>query len=294
MIRLRAVVVTAVLTLGAVAASSGEQPVGGAGRMAPVVEQAGRPTSVVEEAGHGRLETSAAHRAGSRGAVATVVLDPGHQLGNRHHLAQIRRPVDAGGFTKPCNTTGTATNAGVPEATIVWAITQRVARVLRARGVRVVLTRSANSDRLWGPCVDARGRLANPGTSSVAADLRVSIHADGSLRRGARGFHVIAPAPGSGRGVVPVAGSARLARSLRDALVARGLATSTYTGRAGLVQRSDIATLNLSAVPAAMIETGNLRDAVDARRLTSSAGQQRVADAVARGILAALVDRRRG
>ncbi|WP_370290818.1 N-acetylmuramoyl-L-alanine amidase [Nocardioides sp.] len=288
--RLRLLVCAAALLAAASASvpTGGAAPVReGAGRATPVVERAGAPTPVVEAAGHGRADTSV------RGAVPTVVLDPGHQLGNRRHGAQIRRPVDAGGFTKPCNTTGTATNAGVPESTIVWGITQRVARVLRARGVRVVLTRSADSDRLWGPCVDVRGRLANPGTSASPADLRVSIHADGSLRRGARGFHVIAPSTGAGRGVVPVQGSVRLARSLRDALVQRGLVTSTYTGRAGLVQRSDIATLNLSAVPAAMIETGNLRDPSDARRLTSASGQQRVADAVARGILAVLADRSR-
>src|SRR4249919_3513795 len=59
----------------------------------------------------------------------TIVIDPGHQLGNSRHLAQINRPVNAGGFMKPCNTTGTATNGGFPEATLNWD----VAILLRAR-----------------------------------------------------------------------------------------------------------------------------------------------------------------
>src|SRR3954466_15557717 len=48
----------------------------------------------------------------------TIVIDPGHQLGNSRHLAQINRPVNAGGFMKACNTTGTATNGGFPESTL--------------------------------------------------------------------------------------------------------------------------------------------------------------------------------
>ena len=51
-----------------------------------------------------------------------VVIDPGHQLGNRNFPAEINRQVPAGGFTKPCNTTGTATDGGYPEATFVWQV----------------------------------------------------------------------------------------------------------------------------------------------------------------------------
>ena len=59
----------------------------------------------------------------------TIVIDPGHQLGNHNFPRQINRRVPAGGFTKPCNTTGTATNGGYPEATFTW----QVARLLRTR-----------------------------------------------------------------------------------------------------------------------------------------------------------------
>src|SRR5690349_13443999 len=51
-----------------------------------------------------------------------VVLDPGHQLGNAAFPAEIDEPVDAGGFEKPCNTTGTSTDAGYPEATFTWEV----------------------------------------------------------------------------------------------------------------------------------------------------------------------------
>jgi len=50
------------------------------------------------------------------------------------------------------------------------------------------MTRTENSLDLWGPCADERGRAGN----AVDADVKVSIHADGSYPDG-RGFHVIAP-----------------------------------------------------------------------------------------------------
>src|SRR6478609_4587255 len=55
-----------------------------------------------------------------------VVIDPGHQLGNHNFPRQINRQVPAGGFQKPCNTTGTATNGGYPEATFAWKVAERL------------------------------------------------------------------------------------------------------------------------------------------------------------------------
>ena len=105
-----------------------------------------------------------------------IVIDPGHQLGNRNFPARINAPVPAGGFTKPCNTTGTATAGGYPEATFTWQVSRLVARQLRTLGATVRLTRHSNRDDRWGPCVDVRGRAGN----AIDADLKLSIHADGS------------------------------------------------------------------------------------------------------------------
>ena len=81
--------------------------------------------------------TDAAHPAPRRSAAGgplagrVVVLDPGHQLGNHHFPGEINRLVPAGGFRKPCNTTGTATNGGYPEATFAWDVTLRLRERLR-------------------------------------------------------------------------------------------------------------------------------------------------------------------
>lgn len=210
----------------------------------------------------------------------TIALDPGHQLGNRRFPAQVTRLVDAGGFEKPCNTTGTATDAGYPESTVNLRIARLVQVRLERLGARVKLTRSSDSDALWGPCVDARGRFGK----AVGARLMVSLHGDGSLS-GGHGFHVIAPAERSPWTTDIAAASLRLAEDLRAGLDAAGVPRSTYVGGGtALDVRSDLGTLNLSDVPVAMVEIGNLRQADDAARATSAAGQQRYAAAVVDGI----------
>lgn len=204
-----------------------------------------------------------------------VVLDPGHQLGNRSFPAEVNRPVAAGGFTKPCNTTGTATVGDYPEATLTWDVSRRVARGLEDLGARVVLTRSSNSDRAWGPCVDARGRAGNSG-----ADLKLSIHADGAVSPDAHGFHVIRPpdrAPWTDDIAAP---SRRLALVVRRALRGAGFGYATYVGRDGLDVRSDLGTLNLADVPTVMVELGNMRSPRDARFMTRVSGRARYADAL--------------
>lgn len=206
-----------------------------------------------------------------------VVLDPGHQLGNHNFPRRINRLVPAGGFRKPCNTTGTATDRGYPEATFVWQVSRIVERRLEALGARVVLTRQANSQALWGPCVDMRGLAGN----QVGADLKLSIHADGSLAPRARGFHVIAPADRRRWTHDIVGASRRLALDLRAALRAGGFARANYVaGGDGLDVRGDLATLNLSDVPAAMVELGNMRNAREARRMAGPAGRAAYAAAL--------------
>jgi N-acetylmuramoyl-L-alanine amidase len=214
-------------------------------------------------------------------AGTTVVLDPGHQLGNARFPAEINRPVPAGGFTKPCNTTGTATDRGHPEATLNWQVSRRVRARLVDLGATVVMTRTSNRLDRWGPCVDVRGRAGN----RIGADLKVSIHADGSYAAGARGFHVIAPPARAGWTDDIARPSMALARSVRSGLVRSGMPVANYVaGGDGIDVRSDLATLNLSDVPTVMVELGNMRDPRDARRMTTARGRAAYASALVGGI----------
>ncbi|MCX6396622.1 MAG: N-acetylmuramoyl-L-alanine amidase [Propionibacteriales bacterium] len=210
-----------------------------------------------------------------------IALDPGHQLGNHNFPTEINRPVPAGGFTKPCNTTGTATSSGYPESTFAFAVATGVKRRLEALGATVRMTRTSNSERLWGPCVNKRGAFGG----SVGAVLEVSLHGDGSTRAGARGFHVIAPVSRAPWTDDIAVRSLRLAKALRYGLDQRNVPRSTYlAGGTGLVKRSDLGTLNLSDVPIAMIELGNMRNHQDAALMKSSDGRAVYASAVVLGI----------
>lgn len=222
-----------------------------------------------------------------------VVLDPGHQLGNARFPSQINRRVDAGGFDKACNTTGTSTDDGYPEATFTWQVAVEVRRRLRALGARVVLTRDDNSADDWGPCIDERGRIGNPGEPGPTADVRISLHADGvstssTSRDRPHGFHVIRPGERAGWTDDVVAPSERLAVTLRDALVGAGFTPSTYLGEDGIDVRTDLGTLNHSDVPVVMAELGNMRDDGDASVMESDAGRRRYARAVVTAVRAFL------
>jgi N-acetylmuramoyl-L-alanine amidase len=200
----------------------------------------------------------------------TVVIDPGHQLGNHRFPAQINRLVPAGGFKKPCNTTGTATNGGYPEATFTWQVSRVLRHRLEALGATVRLTRHSNSENKWGPCVNVRGRDGN----KPRADLKISIHGDGSFAAGAHGFHVIAPTDRRPWTHDIFRPSRRMALDTRAALRGVGLRVADYiAGGDGLDFRSDLGTLNLSNIPTVMVELGNMRNPIDAKRMTSRSGR---------------------
>lgn len=208
-----------------------------------------------------------------------VVVDPGHNGRNGAHPERINEQVDAGGLRKPCNTTGTETNDGYPEHAFNWDVAKRLTALLEEQGATVVLTR--RNDKGVGPCVDRRGLTA----ARHGADLLVSIHADGSAPSG-HGFSVLRPGRVPGYTTATHRRSKVLANDVVTALVDSGLIRSTYLGRRGVSVRRDLGTLNRAPVPAVMLEAGNMRNARDAKLLSSARGRQRIAAALAAGVAA--------
>ncbi|WP_051950664.1 N-acetylmuramoyl-L-alanine amidase [Actinacidiphila yeochonensis] len=216
----------------------------------------------------------------------TVVLDPGHNPTNHLHTKEIDSLVGIGTNRKECDTTGTETDAGYPEASYTLDVSRRVRAILAARGAKVVLTQ--NGDRPWGPCVDERAEIGN----RAHADVALSIHADGAPAAD-RGFHVIAPESlheGAADTRAIAAPSLRLADDLRaDFKAATGEPFADYLGGGkGLMVRGDLGGLNLSTVPKVFIECGNMRNARDAASLTDPAWRQRAAEGIANGLTAFL------
>lgn len=246
--------------------------VAGCGTASPV---SGTPTAGPSTAA---TSTTAPPPAPPTTAVRThvVVLDPGHNGGNSHDRAAINAPVpDGRGGTKPCNTTGTQTDAGYTEHAFNWDLAQRVRDKLVARGVDVVMTRE--NDTGVGPCVDARGAAGE----KANADAVVSLHADGSAATNS-GFHVAYSDPPLN---AAQAGPAHvLSTDLRDALRAGGFRVSDYIGKDGLSARTDLAGLSLSTRPTALVECANMRNAAEAALVSSPQGRERYATAIATGI----------
>jgi N-acetylmuramoyl-L-alanine amidase len=208
------------------------------------------------------------------------VLDPGHNGANGSHPRRINRQVDIGnGMRKACDTTGTATASGYSESAYNLAVARETARILRRHGAEVVLTRE--NDAGVGPCITRRARIGN----RERADVAVSIHADGGPS-GGRGFHVIRPTRIEGLTDDIYVDSRRLGRVLRAAYEERtGLPRATYPGGDGLVARSDLGGLRLSDVPKVFVETANMRNAADARKVESRRFRERIARGIAEGVI---------
>jgi N-acetylmuramoyl-L-alanine amidase len=200
----------------------------------------------------------------------TIGVDPGHNGKNYTDPSYINRQIWNGREKENCNTTGTSTNGGYPEAKFTWHVARFLAEDLRASGAKVVETRHNN--RGVGPCVNRRARIIN----QAHADVGIDIHGDGGPSSG-RGFAVLEPVRDKYNKRV-VHSSARFGHILRHHLLAgTAMPTSSYDGVNGITHRNDLAGLNLTKVPLVLIECGNMRNATDARLMTSTHFQQRLA-----------------
>ncbi len=202
-----------------------------------------------------------------------IVVDPGHN-GRYLRAVNTRLVPDGRGGRKACNTSGTASTGGYAEHAFTWSVATKLASQLRARGATVILTRP--DDRGVGPCVDERAAIGN----RTRADLVLSIHADGARARD-RGFHIIRSTRMAG-GADVTRRSARLATITRESVSrVTGMPRSNYLGGGtAITPRADIAGLNLSRVPAVMLEAGNMRNAADLRLLRSRSFHTRQAKAL--------------
>ncbi|MGW0282916.1 N-acetylmuramoyl-L-alanine amidase [Streptomyces sp. NPDC003236] len=272
---------------GAVSASPAASSAGASARSAPPASpsRAGDAAHDAKDPGPAAGSSAPAVSGALKGKV--VVIDPGHNPGNFRHPTEINRQVDIGTNRKECDTTGTSTNSGYPEARFTLDVAHRLRTLLERQGVTVKLTHDGDSPP-WGPCVDERARIGN----TARADAAVSIHADGSAE-GNRGFHVILPASvhAGGADTRPVVGPSK---DLGTRIAGRylrltGEPPSNYVGDGtGLVTRKDLGGLNLSTVPKVFIECGNMRDTKDAALLTSGAWRQKAAQGISEGIVSFL------
>jgi N-acetylmuramoyl-L-alanine amidase len=208
----------------------------------------------------------------------TIVIDPGHNGGNYRDPKAVNRKVNVLTKWKPCDTTGTETDSHYTEAAFTWDVSNRMVKILKARGATVKLTRADNSS--VGPCITERAAIGN----KAEADAAISVHGDGAPAAN-HGFHVIMPKKINGPVDPVVADSRKLGLAVRDAYKKEtGLPYSTYIGSKALDYRNDLGGLNLSTVPKIFIECGNMRNPAEAAKFQNSAFRQRIAVALADGL----------
>lgn len=208
---------------------------------------------------------------------------------------------------------------GLLEKDVVLDVTLRLARRLRERGLRVVLTRK--EDRFV--TLERRTALAN----EAAADLFVSIHANGSRVRGARGIETffasleatdeaarelaasenLAVLGGAPEDAAPPADDPLLAilgdliatehlvESQEFARLAQGHLAREGTRSRGVKQAPFVVLMGVH-MPSALVEIGFLTNPADARALSRKKQRAELAEGLARAVAAYRVrhDARRG
>ena len=250
-----------------------------AGPAAPDVRpaQAARPPVVSTHGVYSPAPPASSSAPAQPLAGRVIGIDPGHNGRNGTDPAYIDRMIWNGREQETCDTTGTETDSGYTEAQFNFNVATYLRADLKRQGAKVVLTRTSNDG--VGPCVTRRSQILNDAHSNVAID----IHADGGPP-GGRGFTVLEPVADGPNDKV-IARSDRFGRDVKAAMLAgTPMPVSDYYGQDGYEPRDDLAGLNLTTVPKVLIECGNMRNAVDARILTSTAFQKQLAKALATAI----------
>lgn len=162
---------------------------------------------------------------------------------------------------------------GLRETDVVLDVCLQIARLLQARGVQVLMTRTSEVD------VDLPPRVAL--ANSSGAELFVSVHAN-ALSMARPDVNGIETFFFEGEG----SSSRRLAVALQEQMVAISPGTpdrGVRTGRFFVIRRT--------VMPSALVEMGFLTGAIDSRRLADANFRRRMALALSAGILNALQER---
>ena len=196
-----------------------------------------------------------------------IVIDPGHGRFEENY----KEPVAPGSSEmKSAYSTGTQ-GAYLTESEFNLLVAKYLGRILSDLGADVRYTRE-NEMSLSNI---ERAEFAN----DLGADLAVRIHADGSENTSVSGITVLVPAP--------TTIGAELERASRAAgeCVLKRLIAATGANDRGISERSDMTGFNWSMVPVILIECGFMSNPEEDALLSSPDYQQKLADAIACGIL---------
>ena len=197
--------------------------------------------------------------------VPLICLDPGH--GTPPAIGRQTEPIGPGSTTMKIKDGGGASG----EAPVALAIALKTRALLQRDGLRVAMTRT-------GPTYTggniARAKFCN----ARGAALMIRIHADGSTDASRHGVQMLYPAFHRGWTDDIFTASRRAA-----AIVQRSVIGATGAVNLGLTPRSDLTGFNWANVPAILIETSFMTNALERARLQTAAYQLKVARGLAAG-----------
>ena len=176
-----------------------------------------------------------------------------------HALTFSRVIIDAGHG----GADGGAVWSGLIERNLTLDVAKRLESILQSRGLQTAMTRRSNST----VSLDSRARTANRYSSAVF----VSIHFNASRDRSINGIETFYR---SSRGRV-------LASAVQRSLDRR------VTGKNRGIKYRDYSVLRCTEMPAILIECGFISNRSEAVRCGSAAHRQKLAEAIASGIIAA-------
>ncbi|MCM3568995.1 N-acetylmuramoyl-L-alanine amidase [Neobacillus mesonae] len=200
-----------------------------------------------------------------------VVIDPGHQ--RKANLG--KEPVGPGAGEMKMKvsggTSGTATRK--PEYQLTLEASLVLADLLEKKGVKVVLTRTANDVNLSNR---ERAEIAN----RHHADLFIRIHADGSTNRNVRGLSVLTPSNDS-----PYT-KAIYQDSLQASKFILSEAEKNPAVKVnGISYRGDLSGFNWSKVPCTLVEMGFMSNPAEDRNLSDPVYLQKLQANIVDGII---------
>ncbi|MEI7831587.1 MAG: N-acetylmuramoyl-L-alanine amidase [bacterium] len=182
---------------------------------------------------------------------------------------------------------------GVTEVEMNWQVALRLKALLEAQGVKVVMTKSSLGEKVTNK---RRAEIAN----EAGAAMLIRLHCDSGKNNG---YAIYAPdRQGKAQGVTGpsqavIDASQQAAQRLHDGMSAllagqlkdngvKGDSATLIGGRQGALTGSIFST-----VPAVTVEMCFLSNADDARFINSNAGQELMANALARGVVEYLNNR---
>lgn len=257
----------------------GQQPAPGATGPAPLgAPLAGTPQGAPAPAGPVTAGTTPLGPV-TAGLPLPPTTNPGAGTGNGRVIC-----IDPG---HPSETSEGASANGAVEVTVCWQVGLKLKAQLEGMGFRVVMTKSAERERVTN---QRRAEIAN----EAGAALMVRLHCDAAAGSGFALYHP--DRTGRTQGVTGpsadvIAESGRAARALHAGMApalagwlvdggVRGDSKTFIGGKQGALTGSIF-----SQVPVVTIEMVVLTNRGDAAKIRTAAGQTRMAQAIARGVL---------